>query len=117
MTQPARSKEAGKNLIADPETRKKFKSSLATLTHYFQQIDDHKEGLKESVAAVAAEYNLDKKIVRKMATTMYKHDYASRLEEERHFQVLYEMIVEGQLRDDDDNSLRDDPLDRDSDAE
>ena len=41
-----------------------------------------------------------KKIVRKLATTMYKHSYSSLQEENRHFEILYEMVIEGRLRDD-----------------
>lgn len=102
-------KESKGNILADPEIRKKFKSALATVTHYLQQIDDHKEGMAESVAELASEYGLDKKTVRKLAVTMYKHNYGSLQEENRHFETLYELIIEGQLRDPDANL---DPLDR-----
>lgn len=104
MTNPAQSKEVNKALIADPDTRKRFKSSLATLTHYFRQMDDIKDGLKDGVADVASEYGLDKKLIRKMASTMYKANYGSLQEENRHFEVMYEMVVEGKLRDPDDMS-------------
>jgi len=102
-------KESKGNLLADPEIRKKFKSALATVTHYFQQIDDIKEGMSETIAALSAEYGVDKKLVRKIAATMYKHNYGSLLEENRHFETLYETIVEGGLRDPDASS---DPLDK-----
>lgn len=97
------------NILADPEQRKKFKSALATVTHYFQQIEDQKEGVKETIADLAAQYGVDKKTVRKIASTMYKHNYGSLQEENRHFEVLYETVVEGKLRDPDDVSG--DPLD------
>ena len=99
----------GNGALRDPEIRKKFKSALATITHYFQQIDDQKEGVKETIADMAVEYGLDKKIIRKLAVILYKHDYATRLEEEQHFQALYEMIIEGKLRD---PAGSGDPLDR-----
>jgi hypothetical protein len=109
-------KESKGNVLADPEIRKKFKSSLASVTHYFQQIDDLKEGCKETVADLSAEYGLDKKTVRKLAVVMYKHNYGSLQEENRHFEQLYEIIIEGKLRDPDE--VLGDPLDRDdADAE
>lgn len=104
-------KESKGNILADPDVRKKFKSALATVTHYFQQIDDHKEGMSETIAALSSEYGLDKKTVRKLASTMYKHNYGSLQEENRHFETLYELIIEGQLRDD----SASDPLDREID--
>lgn len=89
----------GANALNSPEERKRFKSSLATVTEYFRQSDDAKEGVTETIAALSGEYGLDKKTIRRMATTMYKHSYATLLEENRHFEQLYEQVVEGQLRD------------------
>ena len=88
----------GKNILNNPDERKKFKSSLSAITHQFQLIDDQKESIKEQVAELSAMYNLDKKIIRKMAATMYKHSYADVLEENRHFEELFELVVEGKLR-------------------
>jgi len=100
----------GKNILNNPDERKKFKSSLSAITHQFQLIDDQKESIKEQVAELSAMYNLDKKIIRKMAATMYKHSYADVLEENRHFEELYETVVENRLRDD-----KYDPLDGEED--
>lgn len=102
-------KENKGNVLADPEMRKKFKSALAIVTNYFQQMDDIKEGVKETVDELANEYGLDKKQVRKLALTMYKHNYGSLMEETRHFELLYETVIEGKLRDPSDVSS--DPLD------
>lgn len=106
-------KESKGNILADPDMRKKFKSQLATVTHYLQQIDDQKEGMKETIGDLSAEYGLDKKTVRKLAVTMYKHNYGSLQEENRHFETLYETIIEGKLRDPDDVGGNADPLDSD----
>lgn len=102
----------GDGVLRDPDIRKKFKSALATVTHYFQQIDDQKEGCSETIADLSAEYGLDKKTIRKLAVTMYKHNYGSLQEENRHFEALYEMIIEGKLRDADGSK---DPLDEELD--
>lgn len=104
----------GKNILNNPDERKKFKSSLSAITHQFQLIDDQKESIKEQVAELSAMYGLDKKIIRKMAATMYKHSYADVLEENRHFEELYETVIEGKLRDAAD-PLDDDDLEPDDD--
>ncbi len=88
------------NDIGNPTIRSQFKASLAELTHYHRQADDIKEGLKESIIAVSQKYNVDKKLVRKLARTMYKANYGSLQEENRHFETIYELVVEGKLRDD-----------------
>jgi hypothetical protein len=51
-------KESKGNILNDPEQRKKFKSALSTVTHYLQQIDDQREGMKETVAELSAEYGV-----------------------------------------------------------
>lgn len=97
MTKPA---DDAKNRVSmsDPEVRKRFKSAIATSTHYLRQMDDIRDGLKDAIADIASEYGVDKKIVRKMARTMYKADYSDLLEETRQFEEMYELVVEGQLR-------------------
>lgn len=105
----------GKNVLTNTEERKRLKSALATVTHYFQQADDAKEGASETIADLSAEYGLDKKIIRKLASTMYKHNYGSLQEENNHFAILYEVVVEGKLRDDPVDTMLDD-LQPDADA-
>jgi hypothetical protein len=96
----------GANILANPQERQKFKSALASITHYFEIIDQQKEGIKESVDEISQQYGVDKKIVRKLAVTMFKHNYASIQEENEHFATLYETIIEGRI------GISADPLDK-----
>lgn len=105
--------EVSVNILNDPEERKKLKSSLAGVTHYFQMIDDHKEAIKESVDDISKQYGIDKKIIRKLVTTMYKRNYQTLQDENKHFEILYETLIEGRVRDDND-PLDDDESDEDS---
>lgn len=89
-------KTGGTNLN-DPEERKKFKSSLAAITYDFDAIDKLKETTREDVAAISQTYGIDKKIVRRLAVTMYKHNYSSIQEENEHFATMYETIIEGKI--------------------
>lgn len=100
----------GKNILNNTEARREFKSRLSTVTHYFQQADDAKEGASETISDLSVEYGIDKKTIRKLASTMYKSNYGSLQEENRHFEALYEMVVEGKLRDDSVDSMIDDLL-------
>lgn len=86
-------------VINNPEERRKFKTTLATVTHHMQMIDDQKEAIKETVTDLSANTGIDKKLIRKLANTMYKHDYASRTEEEEHFQLLYETLINSKVTD------------------
>lgn len=85
--------------LVDPETRKQLKGRLAETTHYLRQIDDLRAGLKDSIASIANDFSLDKKVTRRMVNTMYRTNYDSLIEENRHFEQMYEIIVEGKLRD------------------
>lgn len=103
--------EKGKNILNNPDERKKFKSQLSAITQYFQQIDDLKEGVKDTVVELSQVYGLDKKLIRKLAVTMYKHDYANRVEEDNHFRELYEIILAGKKYVPEDSSDEDDDSD------
>lgn len=94
--------------LNDPEVRARFKSQIVMLTQYLDQIDKIKEGMRESVSEIASEYGIDKRTINRLAKTMFKHNYTTLLEENRHFETLYEMAIEGRLRDD----IEVDPLDR-----
>lgn len=101
--------QAGKNVLTNNEARKKLKTGLVTITQYMEQIDMHKESIKETIGDLSGEFSLEKKHVKRLATTMFKHNYASLQEENRHFETLYELIVEGQLRDDEPSPDDDEP--------
>lgn len=109
---PATTKpEKSKNTLNDPDERKKFKAGLAAITHHFQLIDDQKEAIKEVIEEMSEQSGLEKKIIRKLASTMYKHNYSSLQQENEHFSLLYETVVEGRLL------TASDPLDREDEDE
>mgnify|MGYP000867253506 CR=1 FL=1 len=97
--------ESTKNVMADPVERKNFKIGLNTITAYMQMVSDNKAAMTETINFLADKYGLDKKIVRKMATTLFKRNYSDVQEENQHFEELYETIVEGAAQ------VVDDPLD------
>jgi len=98
----ANTKKELENVIDDTDLRKKFKAAISARTVLMRTADDHKDILRENLAEIAAEYKVDKKIVSKLARTMYKSNYADILEENRHFEQMYEQVIEGRLRDPDD---------------
>ncbi len=101
-------KDEKANIITNPEELKKFKQVLVTITHYLQIIDDQKEAIKETVEEAAGDYGIDKRIIRKLANTLFKHNYADIQEENNHFELLYEALVGGRV-------TVSDPLDSDED--
>lgn len=87
------------SVVFDPEQRLKLQRALSDLTHYLRQLDDIRAGFKDSIAGVAEEYCLDKKLVRQLVKTMYKADYDVQVESRRQFEQLFEVITEGKYRD------------------
>jgi Transcriptional regulator DsbA len=82
------------NSLNNPADRQKLKTMLAEITHAMQRMDDERESIKEIVNVAAGEFGVDKKIVKKIAKTMYKHNYGDLQAEQAHFEELYETIVE-----------------------
>lgn len=75
--------------------RIEFKTMLVEMTKLLQQVDDIRENLKEVAAAAEEKFAIKKKLIRKLAKTMYKHDYADLQQENEHFSHLYETLIEG----------------------
>jgi len=82
---------------SSPTDRQKMKQMLAEMTHCLQRADDEKESMKEIADAVHNQFDVPKKIVNKLARTMYKHNYADLQAENEDFELLYETLVEGKL--------------------
>lgn len=95
--QKKQKKEENANVLVNPEELKKFKQTLVTITHYLQIIDDQNEAIKETIKEAATIFSIDKKIIRKLANVMFKHNYADIQEENNHFEMLYEALVGGRI--------------------
>lgn len=84
---------------SDPNDRKKLKTMLAEMTHCLQRADSEREAMKEIANEAAEQFDIPKKIVNKLARTMYKRNYADLAAENADFELLYESLVEGKVVD------------------
>lgn len=93
--------------------RQKLKAMLVEMTNCLQRADDERESLKEIAENAEETFGVKKKLVAKLARTMYKHDYEDLQEENRHFEFLYESLVEGKKVEtiDDEDEDEDEPTD------
>ena len=99
--------------FADPEVQLAFKRRIGELAVYLRNVDDIKDGMREAIGETSKEYGIDKKSVSRIVRTYYKSNYHTHLEEQRHFEELYERLIEGTIRDDDDTTPKPvDPLDK-----
>ena len=80
---------------SNPADRQKLKSMLVEMTNCLQRMGDERESVKEIAALAEEEFGIKKKVVNKLARTMYNHNYADLQSENEHFEFLYETLVEG----------------------
>ena len=83
------------NVPSNPADRQKLKQMLAEMTHCLQRADDEREAMKEIADEAYEQFGIPKKIVNKLARTMYKRNYADLQSENEDFEFLYETLVEG----------------------
>ena len=82
-------------LPSSPSDQQKLKNAIVEITNCMLRMDSERDQIKEIINDVADTYDIDKKQVRKIATTMYKSNYADVQEENREFETLYETLIEG----------------------
>jgi len=83
------------SISLSPEDRKELKMVVGELTNCLLQIDAQREAMKDAINDASKKYDIDKKQLRKLATTMFKHNYTDVQAEHEDFEFLYESIVEG----------------------
>lgn len=74
---------------------KEMKAEIVKITGIYREIDDRKEDIKAIVEAIEDKFDVKKKLINKIAKTMYNHNYSDLQAENEHFQFLYEAIAEG----------------------
>ena len=84
---------------SSPADRQKFKLMLVEMTKCLQKIDDERESIKEIANSAQEQFSVKKKLVSKLARTMYKRNYADLQSENDDFESLYETLVEGKKDD------------------
>lgn len=83
------------NIPSNPNDRQKLKGMLAEMTHCLEDVEKQKDAMKEIADEASKEFDIPKKIINKLARTMYKRNYADIQAENEDFELLYETLVEG----------------------
>ena len=82
-------------IITSSTDQKAFKDMLVEATHSLRRIDDERAQLKDIIKAATEKFGIKPKLIRKLASTMYKHTYADIRTENEHFEYLYDVLIEG----------------------
>lgn len=77
----------------DPKKLEQLKAMIVEMTHTFSKIDSEREHAKEIASAAAETFAIPKKMVNKIARTMYKHNYTDLQQENEQFELLYESVA------------------------
>jgi len=86
------------------EDRKKLKGMLTEMTHCLAAMDAQRDQKKDIATGIKEQFELAPKVINKLASTMYKSNYASLQQENEDFEDLYEILVNGKLVDEADDS-------------
>jgi hypothetical protein len=75
--------------------RAELKLMLVEITKLLQDADNTKQYIKDAAEAAQEKFGIKKKLINKLAKTMYKHNYGDLQQENEHFSFLYESLIEG----------------------
>lgn len=75
------------------EDRKKLKDVLTEVSNSMIRIKSEREYIKEAIEEAAEKFQMNKKILRKMAKVYHNNSFTDEIMEMEEFQTLYESIV------------------------
>lgn len=81
-------------LPSNPKDRQKLKGMLSEIENCLIRIESEREAMKDIIEEAHEKFSIPKKLIRKIATTMYKHNYSELVTEDEMFQLLYEGVLE-----------------------
>lgn len=77
----------------NPDNRHRFYLSVREITECLHKIDDLRDQIKTIIDVSAAQYNVSKKQVRRIAATLYKQNYEDIQSENEEFEQLYNAVM------------------------
>ncbi len=75
------------------EDRKKMKGVLTEISNSMIRIKSEREFIKEAIEEATEKFQMNKKILRKMAKVYHNNSFTDEIMEMEEFQTLYESIV------------------------
>jgi len=80
-------------MISNPADQQKIKKMLSEISDSYTRISAERELVKETIEALAEDFDLDKKLLRKMAQIFHKQNYSEVESEQEELALLYESVV------------------------
>jgi len=79
--------------ISNPTDQIKIKKMLSEISDSFTRIEAERDLIKETIEALSDDFDIDKKILRKMARIYHKQNYSTVEAEQEELALLYESVV------------------------
>lgn len=80
-------------MISSPVDQQKIKKMLSEISDSYTRISAERELVKETIEALAEDFDLDKKLLRKMAQIFHKQNYSEVESEQEELALLYESVI------------------------
>lgn len=80
------------NNINDPVIKKAVKDFCDEMSASMSRAGGETDFQKEAIALLAEKHELDKKILKKMARTFHKSNYATQKQDQEDFELAYETL-------------------------
>lgn len=79
--------------ISNPKDQEKIRKMMMEISNSYTRISAERDLINETIHAVSEEFQLDKKLFRKMAQIFHKQNYTEIENEQEELSLLYESIV------------------------
>lgn len=81
------------NLPQDPEQRKAIRKVLDELSNCMTRIEGERDYISETIKKLSEEYEINKKVLRRMAKTYHKQNFSKEIAENEEFETMYEQVT------------------------
>ena len=79
--------------ISNPKDQEKIRTVLSEISNSYTRISAERDLINETIQALSEDFEIDKKILRKMAQIFHKQNYTEVENEQEELALLYESIV------------------------
>lgn len=81
------------SLPQDPEARKAIRKVLDELSGSMTRIEGERDYITETIKKLSEEYQINKKVLRRMAKTYHRQNFSSEIAENEEFETMYEQVT------------------------
>lgn len=80
-------------MISSPEDRKKFQGAIQEISNSMTRMEAERDLIGEIIKELSDEFNMNKKIIRKIARAYHKQNLAEEQHDHEEFVEVYEEVI------------------------